>query len=102
MIDAGVRLIADSGARAARLGGRKDDRVLDRGVTATADAVHWLASASGRTGEWLIDGIADGTALLVGQSGRDARRLQTGMSHHYYALATGGAIIAFLFLLIVS
>ena len=102
VIDAGVRLIADSGARAARLGGRKDDRVLDRGVTATADAVHWLASASGRTGEWLIDGIADGTALLVGQSGRDARRLQTGMSHHYYALATGGAIIAFLFLLIVS
>ncbi|MEC5289905.1 NADH-quinone oxidoreductase subunit L [Aurantimonas sp. C2-6-R+9] len=102
VIDAGVRLIANSGARAARLGGRKDDRVLDRGVTASASAVTWLASASDRTGEWLIDGLAEGTALIVGQSGRDARRLQTGMSHHYYALATGGAILAFLFLLIVS
>lgn len=102
VIDAGVRLIANSGARAARLGSRKVDRVLDRGVTASASAVAWLASASDRMGEWLIDGLAEGTGLIVGQSGRDARRLQTGMSHHYYALATGGAILAFLFLLMVS
>ena len=102
VIDAAVQMISSGGQRAAWLMGRRDDRILDRGVSATAGFVGLLAFYSSRTGEWLLNGLADGTAMVVGQSGRDARRIQTGMSHHYYALAAAGAVAAIIFLLIVS
>ena len=102
VIDAAVQMISSGGQRAAWLMGRRDDRILDRGVSATAGFVGLLAFYSSRTGEWLLNGLADGTAMVVGQSGRDARRIQTGMSHHYYALAAAGTVAAIIFLLIVS
>ena len=44
-------------------------------------AMLWVAD---RVGEWSVDGAVDGLARLTGAVGRDARRLQSGMIHHYY------------------
>ncbi|WP_111748499.1 NADH-quinone oxidoreductase subunit 5 family protein [Salinisphaera orenii] len=74
----------------ARWAADADDTVVDalpRGVAAFGLA---LARLGGRAGEWLADGLAEGSARLVGFGGTDSRRLQTGLSHHYYALITVG------------
>jgi hypothetical protein len=43
--------------------------------------------------ERIFDGLPEGSARLVAMSGADARRLQTGLSHQYYALiAVAGAL----------
>jgi len=46
-------------------------------------------------GEWLVDGLAEGSARLVAFGGADTRRLQTGLSHHYYALIAVGIVVLF-------
>jgi len=56
----------------------------------------WLADLGGRTGEWLADGLAEGSARLVAVGGVDTRRLQTGLSHHYYALIAVGLVVLFI------
>ena len=55
----------------------------------------WLADLGGRMGEWLVDGLAEGSARLVAFGGADTRRLQTGLSHHYYALIAVGFVVLF-------
>ena len=73
---------------------RTDETVVDalpRGVATFSLA---LARLGGRAGEWLADGLAEGSARLIGFGGADTRRLQTGLSHHYYALiAVGFALL---------
>src|SRR3546814_19110830 len=60
-------------------------------------AVTDLAAATAgfltRLGESAVDGLPPGSAALLGMSGRDARRLQTGLTHHYFALIACGAAI---------
>lgn len=67
------------------------------GVDAAARAIagFGVATARGlaRSGEWTVEGLPLGTAVLVGMSGRDARRLQTGLSHHYFAIIALGAAV---------
>src|SRR3546814_20601923 len=60
-------------------------------------AVTDLAAATAgfltRLGESAVDGLPQGSAALVGMSGRDARRLPTGPTPPYFALIACGAAI---------
>ena len=69
-----------------------DNRVVDQGIRNTAAFGDWLAQVSDRFGETISDGIPEGSARLTGMLGRDIRRLQTGLSYHYYAYIIGGVI----------
>lgn len=91
----------DAPARAATLLGRSvavfvaglDDAIVDRGIRLTGRLADWLAGMSGRFGERITDALPDRTADTVGWSGRQAVRLQTGLSHHYYAAIAGGIAV---------
>jgi len=98
LIDAGPRVVAILGRKGAALIAEMDNRVVDQGIRNTAAFGDWLAYVSDRFGETISDGIPEGSARLTGMLGRDLRRLQTGLSHHYYAYIIGGviAIIAIL------
>ena len=98
LIDAGPRGVATLGRKGAALIAELDNRVVDQGIRSTAAFGDWLAYVSDRFGEAMSDGIPEGSARLTGMLGRDLRRLQTGLSHHYYAYIIGGviAIIALL------
>jgi hypothetical protein len=66
-------------------------------VALVVRAASGLARAAGRTGEAVADLLPGAPARLLGMAGADARRLQTGMAHHYYAvlvaLAGLGALV---------
>lgn len=68
-----------------------------RGVDAAARGIAALGTATARAlarfGEWTVEGLPQGSAALVGMSGRDARRLQTGLSHHYFTVIALGAAV---------
>ena len=103
VVDAGVRGAAAVGAwfsrflsgpdqpdvsRPARRGGVES--YVDRAVQALATATQRIADSSSRFTERIVDGIVEGTATGVGVAGRDSRRVQTGMVHHYYVLIAIG------------
>jgi NADH:ubiquinone oxidoreductase subunit 5 (subunit L)/multisubunit Na+/H+ antiporter MnhA subunit len=82
------------GTLADRLG-HGDRRWVDAGVRACAALAVWLARQGSRVGEFVADGLPEGAARLAGLAARDARRLQSGLSQHYYALlAVGSAVLA--------
>lgn len=124
VVDAGVRGVVALVRSVSRLLGRLDDRVVDAGVRGVAAFARALSRLSSLRGEWTIDGtvralaaatmltatgsrITDDRAVdaaveqgarMIGTAGAQSRRLQTGMSHHYYVLAGAGfaAIVAIL------
>ena len=59
-----------------------------------------LARLAGTTGEAATDLIPGGAGRLAGMAASDVRRLQTGMSHHYYVILIAGfaAALAIIFL----
>ena len=79
--------------RLAEATARYDDRVVDRGVRLTAAFGEWLAGVSDRFGEFIADGLPSGAAGLASMSGQGLRRLQTGFSHHYFALLVAGLTV---------
>jgi NADH-quinone oxidoreductase subunit L len=99
VIDAIPRRIGQAGRWLAARLAREDSRVVDRGVGLTTSFVEWLSRATSRVGELVADGVARGPARLVALGGQDARRLQTGFSHHAFAVLLLGALAlgAFLF-----
>jgi NADH-quinone oxidoreductase subunit L len=92
LIDAGPRGVAFMGRKGAAFIAEVDNRVVDQGIRNTAAFGDWLAQVSDRFGETISDGIPEGSARLTGMLGRDIRRLQTGLSYHYYAYIIGGVI----------
>ena len=99
VIDAAPQAIGQAGARLAARLAQEDNRVVDRGVGLTTAFVGWLSRATSRVGELVADGVALGPARLVSLGGQDAQRLQTGLSHHAFAVLLLGAVAlgAFLF-----
>ncbi|MGI9034320.1 MAG: NADH-quinone oxidoreductase subunit 5 family protein [Acidimicrobiales bacterium] len=115
----GRTLVVDPVLALARLLAAVDDRVIDAGVGvvgAAADAVSnafagwaergvdglvWgvgagaLSAARGSRSadERGIDGAVEGMASGVGMAGRLSRRLQTGLSHHYFVIAAVGLVV---------
>ncbi len=107
--DVALDAIPRGAAKAARYiarGGRRlpglmqaDLELFDAAVWRVAAATRALARLGGGPGETLSDGLPEGVARITGRSGADARRLQTGLSHHYYAIFAVGTALAILFLI---
>lgn len=99
VIDAVPRRIGQAGKWLAARLALEDRRIVDRGVGLTTGFVSWLSRATSRVGELVADGVALGPARLVSLGGQDAQRLQTGLSHHAFAVLLFGtlALGAFLF-----
>lgn len=100
---------------------RGAERTLDGAVRAVAGAVTVVSAATRRAAERTIDGIVEGTAAFtlsgadvsgglddtaldgaveavaggIGYAGRESRRAQTGMSHHYYTILAAGSLVIF-------
>ena len=116
VVDAPARGAAAAGAHGARMLGRFDDTVVDgavRGAAAAGRAVSrglswWvergvdglvaaLAAVTERMGalsrvgdDRVVDAAVEGIARAVGVTGRQSRRLQSGLAHHYYVIAVVG------------
>ncbi|RKF12265.1 NADH-quinone oxidoreductase subunit L [Roseovarius spongiae] len=97
---------AASGAQHIARGGRRawgamqaDRGIINAAVWQVAAMTRALARLSDKPGEILADGLPEGAARITGRTGADARRLQTGLSHHYYAIFGIGAALAILFVI---
>ncbi|EAU39774.1 NADH ubiquinone/plastoquinone complex subunit, putative [Fulvimarina pelagi HTCC2506] len=102
LIDGAVRFLVLGGRSASWVLRQTGEAGAEGFVTQATNLVGSLSRTTSRFGEWLTDGVVEGLLLTVGQSGRDARRLQTGLSHHYYAIATLGGGAAIILLLSLS
>lgn len=90
-------LVSAGGAGVRRIAGvlaSGDHRVVDAGVRGISAATAWAAGVLSRAGEGLVDGAVAAVSGVIGQTGRDARRLQTGMTHHYYVIVVVGVAAA--------
>lgn len=93
VVDALPRGVSGLGRRLAPVLAAGDDRVVDAGVRGIARFGAWGARVFDRVGEWSFDGFVEGIARLTGAAGRDSRRLQTGMTHQYYAGIAAGLVV---------
>jgi len=100
MLDGGIRATAAFSEWLSRLASQADDRMIDGGIRATAAFTEWLSRVGNRVGERGADAIPEGTIQLVGLAGGNVRRLQTGFSHHYYALMAAGMAATVIILLL--
>ena len=118
-VDAGVRTTAAAATAASRLLSRAAEPRLDRIVSGIGGAALALAQALGRRAEAIVDraveAIAAGSVVLARASrtgddhgidraveslaevttaaARRTRRIQTGLSHHYYLLIAAGTAV---------
>ncbi len=79
---------------------RCDHGVVDRLPQLAARLGAWLAQAGSRVIETITDGIVEGTAWLVGITGTQSRRLESGLAHHYLVWVATGAMLMILLLLL--
>lgn len=93
VINAAVLGIARGVRDASRGIAAADTGVVDRGTALIAAFTHRLSTLGNRVGEWAADGLPVGAARLVGLGATDLRPLQSGLSHHYFALMAAGAVV---------
>ncbi|MDP8970316.1 MAG: NADH-quinone oxidoreductase subunit L, partial [Actinomycetota bacterium] len=67
------------------------ERGVDGIVEAMAAATRRAASAGRRLDDAGVDGVVRSLVVGVAAAGRDTRRLQTGLAHHYYVIVSVGA-----------
>ncbi len=92
VVDAGVRLTARVARRISALLTRGVEISVDGLVTATAAGTMRVALASQRADDQGVDGAVEATGRGIGFAGHQSRRLQTGLSHHYLAIAAAGFV----------
>ena len=100
LLDAGPRAAASAASALARVLVRRDRRTIDRGVEIAAGFAARLAGVGDRIGERIADGLPEGAARIVGMGGADARRLQSGLAHHYFALLAFGTAVLIAILIV--
>lgn len=96
VIDAGVRAGAAAAGLASRAFSWWGERGVDGVVWGVAGATLATARASRTTDERVVDGSVEGLAGAVGVAGQRSRKLQSGLSHHYYVIIAGGLVGVFL------
>ena len=89
-VDAGVRAAAGAASLLSRLLDRLGELSVDGAVRAVAAATMGTARLSRVTDDRGVDGAVEGVASGVGAAGRRTRRLQTGLTHHYYLVVAVG------------
>lgn len=92
VIDAGVRLTARIAAETARLLRRRSEVSLDAAIDGVAAVTVRVASLSRAADERGVDRTAEEVAAAFGRGGQLGRRLQTGLTHHYYVIVTIGFV----------
>ena len=93
------RLLVQPTRRLAQYSAWFDDHVIDYTVGRIAAAATVIARAGWQFLERLADGLPEGSARWIALSGEDSRRLQTGLSHHYFTLIAIGVVVLTLILL---
>lgn len=97
VVDSGVRGAAAFGRAVSRLLSLWAERGVDGVVRAVANLVEGLARGSGQADDRGVDRAVEDLARGVGFGGAQAKRLQTGLAHHYYViLALGIALVVLL------
>ena len=92
VIDAGVRLAAWIATRLAALLSRRAELSLDAIVNGIGSATLVMASGSRTVDDRGVDRAAEEVAAAFGSGGRLLRRLQTGLTHHYYVIVAAGLV----------
>lgn len=93
VIDAGVRGVAWLGRRVSLLLSIRGEWSFDGAVRGIAALTLGTARASGATDDFGVDALVEAGARGVGLAGVASRRLQTGQSHHYYAIIAAGLAV---------
>jgi NADH:ubiquinone oxidoreductase subunit 5 (subunit L)/multisubunit Na+/H+ antiporter MnhA subunit len=101
VVDAGVRAAAAVAAAGSRLLARGGEASIDGAVHAVAGMALRAARGSRASDERAVDAAVEGIGREVGVVGRQSRRVQTGLAHHYYVIAAAGvgiivAVLAYL------
>ncbi len=92
VIDAGVRAAGRIAVAVSGLGARRLDLSIDRIVGAIASSSVAAARISRAADDHGVDAAVEGTARGLGRAGLESRRLQTGLSHHYFVLGAVGLV----------
>lgn len=96
VIDAGVRASIRVATGLSRLMQRRWEVSIDSAVNGVAGATMLAARGSRIADERAVDRTAEGIARAVGRGGGLTRKLQTGLSHHYYVVVVAGVgLLAF-------
>lgn len=93
--------VVDAGVRGAAAFGRFVSGLLalwgERGVDGLVEGAVSLTNSGARASMALddrgIDGTVEGIARVTGWAGARSRRLQSGLTHHYYAVALAGLMV---------
>lgn len=93
VVDAGVRATAALGRAASRMLSRWGERGMDGAVEGLALLTVRTAQVSRLADDRGIDGAVEGTARATGILGTASRRLQTGLTHHYYVGVALGLLV---------
>ncbi|MEX1173292.1 MAG: proton-conducting transporter membrane subunit [Chloroflexota bacterium] len=98
VIDAGVRAAARMAQFVSSLMARRVEFSIDGVVGASAAATMITAAASRRFDDAGVDGAVEATGSGVGLAGHQSRRLQTGLTHHYFVIVAVGLVLIALIL----
>lgn len=93
VIDAGIRASARIASGFSRLLRRRSEISIDALVNGIAGGTLMLAAGSRSTDDAGIDRGVESVALGIGRSGSLLRRMQTGLSHHYYVIVAIGIVV---------
>ncbi|CAN5597187.1 hypothetical protein BH24ACT26_BH24ACT26_05950 [soil metagenome] len=93
VIDAGVRGAAGLAGLLSRLLSFRVELRVDAVVRGIAGTTMFAAWGSRAMDEGPVDGTVEGIAYGVGFAGRATRRLQTGLSHHYYVVVAAALAV---------
>lgn len=97
VIDMGVRGVARATLRSAARIRSFDERVVDGAVRGVAWATMLGAAVSRSADDLGIDGAVEWVGRSAWWSGRQVRRLQTGLSHQYYVIVVAGLVLILAF-----
>ena len=92
VIDAGVRATGRIAVLVSGLASRRLDVSIDRVVVGLASSSVAFAGASRRTDDLVVDGAVEATGRGLGRAGHESRRLQTGLTHHYFVIGAVGLV----------
>ena len=94
-IDGAVRALAGAVAVVSASARRAAERTIDGIVEGIAAFTLSGADVSGGFDDTALDGAVEAVAGGIGYAGREGRRAQTGMSHHYYTILAAGSLVIF-------
>ncbi len=92
IVDAGVRAAARVPLAVAGVAGWWGERGADGLVRAVSGATVRAAAVSRVADERAVDGVVEQLARGTGTVGRNSRRLQDGLAHHYYVILAAGLV----------